>query len=113
VPVAVRRLIYSLLSALGFALMVPLAANMRRFQMEFLADPAALDPGTVEWAQRLLLLFGVGLILATSFLYAALTTGHARAWRPRENGSPRCRRCGAEVRFGIRRCPTCDQQLAW
>ncbi len=115
-PLAVRRLVYSLLALLGFAMMMPLMVSMRRLQAELWVDPgaveSALDP-SAAWAQGPLLMFLIGLALAGGFLYAALSAGYARAWRPKENGEPRCSRCGREVRFGLGRCPTCDQQLAW
>ncbi len=116
-PVGVRRFIYGLLAALGFLLMIPAVVNMRRLQSELLADPfaveTAIDPAAAAQMQSLMLLFLVGVAIATGFLYAALSAGHARSWRPRENGTPRCRRCDAELAFGVGRCPTCDQQLAW
>lgn len=117
-PLAVRRFIYSLLAALGFIMMVPLVVTLRRLQAELFADPlaieTAIDPANAGRIQSVMLIFLFGITVATGFLYAALTTGTARAWRPRENGSVRCTRCGGELRFGVgRRCPACDQQLAW
>jgi hypothetical protein len=117
-PVAARRFVYSLLAALGFAIMVPFLVAMRRFQSALLqVDPmdmeSVLDPLGASFSEGPVLLFLIGLIVASGFLYLALSTGHPRAWRPRENGSPRCMRCGAELRFGLPRCPTCEQQLAW
>ncbi len=116
-PVAARRFIYGLLAALGFIMMVPPLVNLRRIQAELLADPfaveTALDPASAAQVQSLMLLFLVGVAVATGFLYAALCAGYAKSWRPRENGIPRCSRCAAELRFGVGRCPTCDQQLAW
>jgi len=116
-PVAARCFIYGLLAALGFIMMVPPLVNLRRIQAELLADPFAvetvLDPASAAQVQSLMLLFLVGVAVATGFLYAALSAGYARSWRPRENGTPRCGRCGAELGFGVGRCPTCDQQLAW
>ncbi|KPK81407.1 MAG: hypothetical protein AMS25_06460 [Gemmatimonas sp. SM23_52] len=116
-PLTVRRVLYSLLAALGFIMMVPLMANMRRFQAALAMDPiaveSALGAGAPGWVLRLTGLFLLGLLLATGFLYAALSAGVPRAWRPQENGVSRCRRCDAEIRFGIGRCPVCDQQLVW
>lgn len=115
--ITLRRVLYGLLTALGFLMMLPLMVNIPRLQSEILADPLAgglsVDPATAEWAVRLLLVYLLGLVVATGFLYLALTTGVARAWRPRENGEPRCRRCGVDLRFGVGRCPRCDQQLVW
>jgi len=117
-PVATRRFIYGVLATLGFALMVPFLVSMRRFQSALLATDRTdigtmLEPATASFAQGSTLLFLVGLVLSSGFLYLAFSTGHPRAWRPRENGTPRCARCSAEVRFGLPRCPACDQQLAW
>jgi len=119
-PIAARRFIYSLFAFLGFAMMVPFLVGMRRFQsviMASAADPtdieAILEPAAASFGEGTTLLFLVGLAAASSFLYLALTTGYARAWRPKENGTPTCVRCGSEVRFGSPRCPTCDQQLVW
>jgi len=119
-PIAARRFVYSLFAFLGFAMMVPFLVGMRRFQsaiMSTTGDPAdlasLLEPATAAFSEGATLLFLVGLLAAGSFLYLALTTGHARAWRPREDGTPQCVRCGSEVRFGSPRCPTCDQQLVW
>ncbi len=110
---AVRRLLYSLLSLLGFSLMVPLFINTRRLQTEWLEAPEmALDPSADFLGVRALM-FLIGLVLASVFLYAALSAGYPRAWRPDEEGAPRCRRCGGALNFGVARCPTCDQQLAW
>lgn len=109
---AVRRLLYSLLALLGFALMVPMFIDTRRLQSQWLETPETLDPsGVVVGASALMFLIGLGL--ATCFLYAALSAGYPRAWRPDEEGEPRCRRCGGGLSFGVARCPTCDQQLAW
>ncbi len=116
-PVAARRFIYGLLAALGFIMMVPLVVNMRRIQAEMLADPlavdAVLDPASAAQFQSLMLLFLLGVTVATAFIYAGLSTGYAKSWRPRENGTPLCTRCGGELRFGVGRCPTCDQHLVW
>ena len=112
-PIAVRRFLYSLLALLGFVMMMPAAVNMRRVQAELGVDPMAMDLETSAWISRLGLLFLAGLSLAAGFLYVALSTGHRKSWRPVENGQPRCARCGAEVSFGIGRCPACDQQLVW
>ena len=116
-PTGARRIIYGLLVALGFVMMVPLLVQMRRIQAELLADPlavgSALDPALAARIEPLLLLFLVGMTVATGFLYAALSVGYARAWRPRENGASRCPRCDAELASGTSRCPACDQQLVW
>ena len=119
-PIAARRLIYSLFAFLGFAIMVPFLIGMRRLQsviMSSAEDPAdfqaLLEPAAASFTEGTSLLFLVGLLTASSFLYLALATGYARAWRPKENGTPHCVRCGSDVRFGSPRCPTCDQQLVW
>lgn len=116
-PLGARRFIYGLLAGLGFLMMVPPVVNMQRLQAELMADPfavgTALDPASAGQMQLLMLLFLVGVSIATGFLYAALSTGNRKAWRPRKNGTPRCGRCDSEVESGVRRCPTCDQQLAW
>ncbi|UCC47703.1 MAG: hypothetical protein JSV41_09445 [Gemmatimonadota bacterium] len=116
-PLTVRRVLYSLLAALGFIMMVPFMVNMRRLQAVLGTDPvavqSALDAAAADWALRLTGALLLGLLLATGFLYAALSAGIPRAWRPHENGVPRCRRCNSEIRFGIGRCPVCDQQFSW
>ena len=116
-PAGARRFIYGLLVALGFVMMVPLLVQMRRIQAELLADPlaveSALDPAVATRLQPLMLLFLVGMAVATGFLYAGLSAGYARAWRPRKNGAPRCARCDAELASGQSRCPACDQHLVW
>jgi hypothetical protein len=118
-PIGVRRLLYSMIALLGFAMMVPMAVSTRRLQAELGGDvlvpldPMAFDPETSAWLMRLTLLFLVGLCIAAGFLYAAVSTGHPKPWKPRENGEPSCRRCGGAVSFGHGRCPTCDQQLVW
>jgi hypothetical protein len=116
-PVFVRRVLYGLLALLGFAMMVPFTVNMRRLQAQLAADPTAfgmnMSPADAEWISRLTGLFVLGALLAAGFLYAALSTGYAKAWRPAENGTPRCRRCDSDIGFGLSRCPTCDQQLTW
>lgn len=119
-PIAAKRFVYSLFATLGFAMMVPFLIDMRRFQsviMTATGGPtdvgAFLDPAAASFAEGTTVLFLIGLLAASSFLYLALTTGYARAWRPKENGTPVCVRCGSEVRFGSPRCPTCDQQLVW
>ncbi len=110
---AVRRLLYSLLALLGFALMVPMFISTRQLQSQWLEAPeTALDPSGAVFGAPVFM-FLVGLVLATCFLYAALSAGYPRAWRPDEEGAPRCRRCGGVLSFGVARCPTCDQQLAW
>ena len=119
-PIAARRFVYSLFAMLGFAMMVPFLVDMRRFQsviMTSTGDPTdvatLLEPAAASFAEGTTLLFLIGLVTVSSFLYLALTTGYARAWRPKENGTPLCVRCGSEVRFRAPRCPTCDQQLVW
>jgi hypothetical protein len=116
-PVSIRRILYGLLALLGFVMMVPLTVNMRRLQAELGADPTAfgwnLNPADAEWLSRLTGLFLLGALLAGGFLYVALSTGYAKAWRPAENGTPRCRRCNSNVGLGLSRCPTCDQQQIW
>jgi hypothetical protein len=119
-PIAARRFIYSLFAVLGLGMMVPFLVGMRRFQsviMTSTGDPtdleALLEPASASFGEGAALLFLVGLIAASSFLYLAVTTGYARAWRPKENGTPRCVRCDSEMRFRSPRCPTCDQQLVW
>jgi hypothetical protein len=115
-PLAARRFVYSLLTVLGFVMMIPLTVSMRQVQSTFAAvDPtdleAWLDPALMPVTSESALLFLAGLIVASSFLYLALSTGYAKAWRRRENGASRCGRCGGDARFGLRRCPACDQQL--
>lgn len=116
-PLTVRRLVYVLLSILGFAMMMPWMIQMRRIQAQIgsdhLAVESALDPSAAASLSQATYLFLAGLLIAASFLYAALTAGRAKAWRPEEDGAPRCRRCGSEVRFGLPRCPSCDQDLTW
>jgi hypothetical protein len=117
-PISARRFIYSLLTALGFVMMVPFVVGMRRLQAELAAaDPtnleAWLQPAVSPWTEGTIFPFLLGLVLASSFLYLALTTGSPKAWRPEENGTPRCSRCGSDVRFGVNRCPSCEQQLVW
>ena len=119
-PIAARRFVYSLFAFLGFAMMVPFLVDMRRLQsviMTSTGDPtdvtALLEPAAASFAAGTTFLFLIGLLAASGFLYLALTTGYARAWRPRENGTPLCVRCGSGVRFRAPRCPTCDQQLVW
>jgi len=116
-PVAARRFVCGLLAALGFMMMVPLVVNLRRIQTELLGNSIAignaLDPAFAARLQSLMSLFLAGIAVATGFLYAALSAGHPKAWRPREDGTPRCARCDAELGFGLPRCPTCDQQLVW
>ncbi|MGD8866879.1 MAG: hypothetical protein PVI01_04600 [Gemmatimonadales bacterium] len=116
-PAGARRLIYGLLVALGFVMMVPLLVQMRRLQAALLADPlaveSALDPAIAGRIQPLMLVFLVGMTVATCFLYASLSVGYPKAWRPRENGAPRCARCDAVLVLGMSRCPACDQHLVW
>lgn len=115
--VPVRRVIYSLAAALGFGLMVPFGVQARLWRAELTRAPldvvALLEPSAGSRFMSLLLMAFLGLVLAMGFLYAALSAGHDRAWRARENGRIVCRRCGSEVGFGFRRCPACDQQLSW
>jgi hypothetical protein len=120
--VAVRRFVYSLLTALGFIMMVPWMISMRRLQAAIGSDPVALEqalePGgalyqTVPGMQGDTWLFLLGLTLAACFLYAALSVGTSRAWRPRQDKPPCCSRCESEVAFGAVFCPTCEQRLVW
>ena len=115
-PIRFRRALYGLLAGLGLVLMLPLLVHGRRLQAGMLdADPmaAAADPAVVEGLVRFGGLFLVGICVATGFLYAALSAGYARAWRPRGDGSVRCGRCGADVSRGAPRCDTCGQHLVW
>ncbi len=116
VPTPVRRFVYGLLAALGFALMVPQVVAWRRLETAMLDRSAGLDwifqTDTAALGTEAAL-FLLGLLMASAFLYLALSTGYPRAWKPRENGEPTCRRCGAKLRFGMARCPACDQQLVW
>jgi hypothetical protein len=120
-PVNVRRFRYGVLTALGIIMMVPMMVQMRRVQAALATiDPASFDPldptfGLGEAGAELgvLALFLAGLCVAAGFLYLAVSTGYPKAWRPLRNGSARCARCEAEVVFGLARCPTCEQQLAW
>jgi hypothetical protein len=112
-PLTVRRLVYALLTILGFALMVPLLLNIERLDPQLMVDPLAVPGDVLPWMRTVVLLFLAGLCLAAGFLYLALSTGQPRGWRPIENGQPRCARCGAEVAFGVARCPHCEQQLLW
>jgi hypothetical protein len=116
-PIYARRIIYSLFAALGFLMIVPLMVSSRRLGAQIQRGGIDVQTGIdfsvipgYEWQSLLAI---VGLSLAAGFLYAALSTGHPRAWRPQENGAPRCNRCGAEVPFAVRRCPSCDQHLIW
>lgn len=115
--VAVRRFVFGVLAALGFVMMVPLVVNMRRIHMDLLRDPlaiqSALDPAFAAQLRTLSFVFLAGIAIATGFLYAALSAGHAKAWRPLEDVTPRCARCDAELGLGLPRCPACDQQLVW
>lgn len=117
-PLATRRLIYSLFAALGFIMMVPLSIAMRRFQAALASvDPtnveSILDPALTDFSQSSVLLFLLGLLLASGFLYLVVSTGYPKGWRPQENGSPRCSRCNGEVRFGVGLCPACEQRQTW
>ena len=109
--VTVRRVIYSLLSALGFALMVPFAIEVRRLGA---AELEAWEIGLgAERIALLLLLFLLGLLFSSGFLYAALSAGVPRAWKARYvDGIPRCGRCGAELGGGAPRCAVCEQHIA-
>ncbi len=82
--------------------------------MRLLQDPANIDVVLEPWSWTgLAVLALLGLTLAVSGLYLALSTGHPRVWRPDEGERIRCRRCGSEVGFGVRACPTCDQRFVW
>ncbi|MGD2153796.1 MAG: hypothetical protein PVG79_11065 [Gemmatimonadales bacterium] len=115
--VSIRRTIYGLLSALGFAMMIPFLLTSRSFEAQLGSSPfdveAGLDLSAMPGFERQSLLFLLGLTMAACFLYAALSVGSPRGWRPRENGTPRCSRCGAEIPFGVRQCPACEQRLTW
>jgi len=114
--VPLRRTLYGLLAGFGLALMLPLLVHGRRLQTELLETgplTAAADPAVATQLARLGALFLVGLCLATGFLYAALSTGYTRAWRPHRNGSTRCGRCQRQVSEGARRCDSCGQHLVW
>ncbi|NIR45580.1 MAG: hypothetical protein GWN99_14285 [Gemmatimonadetes bacterium] len=88
--------------------------NAQRVQaVLYEADPFAVDSELPAWFSEAGLLFLAGACIAAAFLYLALSTGRRKSWRPIENGSPRCARCGADVPFGVRRCPSCEQQLVW
>ncbi len=114
--VATRRILYGLLTALGFALIVPLAVKLRLWEAELPGPQAALGLGSAidpsEWVRPFMLAL-IGVALASGFLYAALSVGYPRAWRPQEDGLNRCSRCCGEVGFGVGRCPTCDQHMTW
>ena len=115
-PVNVRRFIYSMLALLGLVMMVPLSINTTRMQAALEeVDPMTmtLDPELSAWFGGLWLLFLIGACVAAGFLYLALSTGHAKAWRPVENAHPSCARCGAELSFGTARCASCDQRIVW
>ncbi len=116
-PVPVRRAVYGLLSALGFVMMIPFILTQRSLEAQLGGNPfdvgAGLDLSSTPGLEQQLLLFFLGLILAACFLYAALSAGYPRAWRPQENGTPRCSRCGAEIPFGVAHCPVCEQRLTW
>ncbi|UCC73662.1 MAG: hypothetical protein JSV86_03610 [Gemmatimonadota bacterium] len=116
-PVSVRRFIYGLLTALGFVMMVPLMLASRRLEAEIMGSRFDLETGfdlsSAPGLEQQTLLFFAGLALAAGFLYAALTTGTRKGWRPQEDGAPRCSRCGAEIPFAVTHCPACDQRLSW
>ena len=107
-----RRFVYGLFSVLGFLLVLPFALQARTWGRGF--DRGSWLGGVdVTGTVRVAMLALVGLLVASVFLYAALSAGHPRAWVPDEADGVRCRRCDAEVPFGIRRCPRCDQQFVW
>ncbi len=112
-----RRTLCGLIAALGIALMMPLAVNMRRISAELEGDPTGvgwmLQPAQTEWLSQLTGLFLLGVLISASFLYLALTAGHGRGWRPKRNGTPRCERCGTPLQAGLAHCPGCDQRLTW
>ncbi len=116
-PVSVRRTIYGLLSALGFVLMIPFMLTSRSLEAQLGANPldpaAGLDMSAMPGFEQQSLLFLLGLTLAAGFLYLALSVGNPKGWRPQENGTPRCSRCGAEIPFGVAHCPSCEQRLTW
>jgi hypothetical protein len=116
-PVSVRRAIYGLLSTLGFVMTVPFLLTSRSLEAELGANPfdpaAGLELTNTQVFQQQSLLFLVGLTLAACFLYLALSVGIPKGWRPQENGTPRCSRCGAEIPFGVAHCPACEQRLTW
>lgn len=111
-----RRAVYGLLTGLGLTMMLPLLVHGRRLQAELAAAgplDAIVDPALAGRLLRLGALFVLGLTASSAFLYAALSVGHDRAWRPRRNGRTACRRCDAEVSPGDERCAVCGQRLAW
>jgi hypothetical protein len=116
-PVSVRRTIYGLLAALGFVMMIPLSLTSRSLEAQLGTNPfgpaAGLDMGAMPGLEQQSLLFFLGLILAACFLYAAVSVGYPRGWRPQENGTPHCSRCGAEIPFAVAHCPACEQRLTW
>ncbi|NIN71830.1 MAG: hypothetical protein GTO46_07850 [Gemmatimonadetes bacterium] len=116
-PVSVRRAIYGLLSTLGFLMAIPFLLASRSLEAQLGANPfdpaAGLELTNTQAFQQQSLLFLVGLTLAAGFLYAALSVGNPRGWRPQENGTPSCSRCGAEIPFGVAHCPACEQRLTW
>lgn len=116
-PVSVKRTIYGLLSALGFVMMVPFMLTSRSLEAQLGSNPfdveAGLDLSAASGFEAQSLLFLLGLCIAAGFLYAALSVGNRRGWRPLENGTPRCARCGADIPFAVAHCPTCEQRLRW
>jgi hypothetical protein len=116
-PVSVRRTIYGLLSALGLVMMIPFMLTSRSLEAQLGGNPfdvqAGLDLGATPGFEQQSLLFFLGLALAACFLYLALSVGNPKGWRPQENGSPRCSRCGAEIPFAVAHCPACEQRLTW
>ena len=97
--------------------MIPFMLTSRRLNAELAQNPFDLQTGVdlsaIPGIEQQFLLALVGLTLAASFLYAALSAGTPRGWRPQENGAPRCRRCGAEILFRVAHCPACEQRLTW
>jgi hypothetical protein len=112
--VEVRRVLYWFLAVVGFGIMLPAAVQMRTWRARMSQEPADFETmlqGAVGPIPSLLAL--AGILMASGFLYAALSVGHPRVWHPDESDGIRCRRCGEELRFGIPRCPACDQHLVW
>ncbi|UCF21755.1 MAG: hypothetical protein JSU87_00090 [Gemmatimonadota bacterium] len=112
-----RRTLCGLMAALGIALMMPLAVNVRRISAELESDPTAvgwmLDAAQTEWLSQATGLFLLGVLISAGFLYLALSTGYGKSWRPRRNGTSQCGRCGAPLQAGLAHCPGCDQRLTW
>lgn len=111
-----RRTVYALLAGLGLIMMLPLLVQGRRLQAELAAAgplDAMVDPALAGQLLRLGALFVLGLAASSAFLYAALSVGYDRAWRPRRDGRTRCGRCDTEVSPGDSRCALCGQRLVW